>query len=159
MEKATIENFKKLFNEILTEEDVAEGKLLLEANDEVGDEVDHAIQEKETQLGFRLQARNTMYLKKVRKALQKIEDGTFGECEDCGCEISKQRLIARPTADLCIACKEAEERGENQLIHKNRHSVLNNGRHLPISTIGLGRDETSHDTFHVAHMDYQDVVN
>jgi len=157
MEKAQIENFKHLFMDILSEEDISEGKLLPE--NELGDEIDLALQEKETQLGFRLQARNNIYMKKVRKALQKIEDGTFGECEDCGDEISGQRLIARPTADLCIACKEAEERGENQTIHRNRHSVVNDGRVLPISKIGSGRDETSHDNFHVAHMDYQDVVN
>lgn len=65
MEKAQIENFKKLFIEILSEEDIAEGKLLPQS--EQGDEMDQLLQEKENQLGFRLQARNAIYLKKVRK--------------------------------------------------------------------------------------------
>lgn len=158
MEKAQIENFKQLFIDILSEEDITEGKLFPQ-NDQ-GDEMDQLLQEKENQLGFRLQARNAIYLKKVRKALQRIEDGCFGECEDCGAQISTQRLIARPTAELCIACKEDSERGENQTIHKNRHSIMNDGRVLPISQFrgGLNKDETSHENFHVAHMDYQDVV-
>ncbi len=158
MQNAQIENFKKLFIDILSEEEISEGMQLAQTNQ--GDEMDQLLQEKENQLGFRLQARNSIYLKKVRNALQRIEEGCFGDCEDCGEKISTQRLIARPTAELCIACKEDSERGENQTIHKNRSSVINDGRVLPISQFrgGLNKDETSHENFHVAHMDYQDVV-
>lgn len=157
MEKATIEHFKNLFLEILSEEEVFEGKLSPIGLE--GDEVDIVSVEKENQMDFRLKARNAIYLKKVRKSLQKIEDGSFGECEDCGAEISYNRLTARPTADLCIKCKEAEERCENQLIHKNRTSVKN-GRVLPIEQLerGYKKDETGTLNFQVGHMDYQDIV-
>jgi DnaK suppressor protein len=160
MDKATIEHFKNLFMEILSEEEIHEGALLAPAVLE-GDEVDIVSVEKENQMDFRLKARNAVYLKKVRKSLQKIEDGTFGECEDCGMEISYNRLMARPTADLCIHCKEAEEKEENQLVHKNRTSVRNGGRVLPIEHLekGFNRDETSTSDFHVSHMDYQDIVS
>ena len=77
MDKATIEHFKNLFMEILSEEEVFEGALLQPASLE-GDEVDIVSVEKENQMDFRLKARNAVYLKKVRKSLQKIEDGTFG---------------------------------------------------------------------------------
>lgn len=157
MQQATTQHFKNLFLEILSEEDVFEGKLsptLME-----GDEVDIVSNEKENQLDFRLKARNAIYLKKVRKSFQKIEDGTFGECEDCGEDISHSRLIARPTADLCIACKEDEERSENQMVHKNKNSVKN-GSVLPIAQLekGFRADETGTQDFQVAHFSYQDIV-
>lgn len=160
MEKATIEHFKNLFMEILSEEELHEGTLLAPVSME-GDEVDIVSVEKENQMDFRLRARNAVYMKKVRKSLQKIEDGTFGECEDCGMEISHSRLKARPTADLCIHCKEAEEKEENQLVHKNRTSVKNGGRVLPIEHLekGFRIDETATSDFHVSHMDYQDIVS
>lgn len=158
MEKASVEHFKNLFLEILSEEEIFEGKLSPVSME--GDEVDIVSVEKENQMDFRLKARNAIYLKKVRKSLQKIEDGTFGECEDCGAEISHNRLMARPTADLCIYCKEAEEKEENQMVHRNRNSAKI-GRVLPIEHLdkGFRADETGTSNFHVTHMDYQDIVS
>jgi DnaK suppressor protein len=130
MDKASIEHFKNIFLEILSEEENFEATLSPVSLE--GDEVDIVSTEKENQMDFRLKARNAVYLKKVRKSLHKIEDGTFGECEDCGTAISKNRLMARPTADLCIACKELQEKEENQLVHRNRDSVRHGGRVLPI---------------------------
>lgn len=158
MEKATIAHFKNLFLEILSEEDISEG--ILHPVSLEGDEVDIVSTEKENQMDFRLRARNAVYLKKVRKSLQKIEDGTFGECEDCGAEISYNRLLARPTADLCIHCKETEEKQENQLVHRNRAS-LKSGRVLPISHLEASyrSDETGTSDFQVSHMDYRDIVS
>ena len=43
-------------------------------------------------------------------ALERIEDGTFGECEICGGSISLKHLEARPVTAKCFDCKEAEER-------------------------------------------------
>jgi len=157
MEKATLEKFKNLFLEILSEEELSDGKLFPVSLE--GDEVDIVSVEKQNQMDFRLKARNAIFLKKVKKSLQKIEDGTFGECEECGTEISNNRLIARPTADLCIQCKEAEEKEENQLIHRNKKSIKN-GKVLPIEQLekGFKADETGTSNFHVRHMDYQDIV-
>ena len=39
----------------------------------------------------------------------RLEDGTFGICQECGGEISEKRLKARPIAILCIKCKEKQE--------------------------------------------------
>lgn len=158
MEKQTIEQFKHLFLEILSEEEVFEEKLSPTSLE--GDEVDIVSTEKDNQLDFRLKARNAIYMNKVRKSLQKIDEGTFGECEDCGAEVSYNRLLARPTADLCIHCKEAEEKEENQLVNKNRASSKIGGRSLPIEQLekGYRSDETSTSNFHVDHMSYQDIV-
>jgi len=159
MDNAKVEHFKKLFLEILSEEDVFEGKLNPAGLE--GDEVDIVALEKENQIDFRLRARNAVYLKKVRRSLQKIEEGTFGECEECGAEITYNRLLARPTADLCIKCKEIQEKEENQLIHRNKSSLKKTGRGLPIENLdkGFNKDETSTTNFHVAHLDYQDIVS
>jgi DnaK suppressor protein len=157
MEKATIEKFKNLFLEILSEEEVFEGKLSPTSSE--GDEVDIVSTEKANQMDFRLKSRNAIYLNKVRKSLQKIEEGSFGECEDCGSSISYNRLLARPTADLCIHCKEVEEKQENQMVNKNRASSKV-GRVLPIESLekGYDKDETSTSIYQVNHMDYQDIV-
>lgn len=90
------------------------------ATDVKGDEVDFATQQKEQALGQRLDQRNVLFLRKVEQAKQKILEGTFGLCEDCGCEINQRRLLARPTATLCIDCQEDKERSESVLIGKRR---------------------------------------
>lgn len=48
-------------------------------------------------------------LKEVEAALDKIADGTFGICEDCGYGIPIKRLEAYPNATLCIECKGKQE--------------------------------------------------
>jgi DnaK suppressor protein len=61
---------------------------------------------------FRLRGREKSFLGKITKALVKIEDGSFGKCEECEEEISIKRLEARPETTLCIRCKEDQERVE-----------------------------------------------
>ena len=51
-------------------------------------------------------------LQKIEHALLKIDQGTFGICEECDEPISLKRLQARPEAQLCIQCKEAQEKEE-----------------------------------------------
>ena len=48
-------------------------------------------------------------LQNVKKALQKIEEGTYGICEKCGAEIEKERLEANPAATLCAKCAVEEK--------------------------------------------------
>ncbi len=45
----------------------------------------------------------------VLSALEKTEQGTYGVCERCGSAINEERLMAIPTASLCITCKSLEE--------------------------------------------------
>ncbi|MDX9999858.1 MAG: TraR/DksA C4-type zinc finger protein, partial [Polyangia bacterium] len=56
--------------------------------------------------------------KKIDQALARIEDGTFGICEECEEEINAKRLEARPETTMCIKCKEAQERKEKALADK-----------------------------------------
>jgi len=54
--------------------------------------------------------RKALYLNQIDSALKKIKSGDYGYCLECGDDINLKRLEARPTATLCIVCKEAKER-------------------------------------------------
>ena len=85
--------------------------MTLDAN-ELADEMDLASSEYLQSFTFRLRGREKVFLDKITRALVKLDDGTFGTCEECGEEISVKRLEARPETSLCIRCKEDQERQE-----------------------------------------------
>ena len=96
-----LKNAKRTLNEDMT----------LDADD-LPDEMDLASSEYLHSFTFRLRGREKTFLKKIDHALAKIEDGTFGICEECEEPISIKRLEARPETTLCIRCKEDQERIE-----------------------------------------------
>ena len=73
------------------------------------DPADRATQEEEHALELRTRDRERKLLKKIEAALLRIEDGSYGYCEETGDAIGVPRLLARPTATLTI---EAQERRE-----------------------------------------------
>ena len=77
--------------------------------DDVGDYADLASLDTDRTLDVRLRERESRLAEKIASALRKLEDGTFGICEECGMPISEKRLMARPIARLCIKCKEEQE--------------------------------------------------
>jgi DnaK suppressor protein len=80
--------------------------------DHLNDEVDVATEESHQTLSLRLRDRESMLLNKIEKTLDRIDEDDFGCCEDCGNDIGLKRLLARPVATLCIACKEEQEKVE-----------------------------------------------
>lgn len=56
-----------------------------------------------------LQQRNRQALFRIEKALNRINKGEFGLCQDCGEHIAEARLKALPDADVCISCAENQE--------------------------------------------------
>src|SRR5437870_10900169 len=96
-----LKNAKRTLNEDMT----------LDADD-LPDEMDLASSEYIQSFTFRLRGREKTFLKKIDHALAKIEEGTFGICEECEEPISVKRLEARPETTLCIRCKEDQERIE-----------------------------------------------
>ncbi len=62
------------------------------------------------ELDMTLEASAREALAQVEAALARIEDGTYGTCKGCGTEIPVERLEAVPSAELCITCKQREER-------------------------------------------------
>ena len=94
--------------------------------DDLMDEVDFTSFEIENQMRMRLATREALYLKKVEEALDRIQAGSFGQCEECEEAIELRRLEARPTTTLCVSCKEAAERTEK--LHIDGHSHKSLGR-------------------------------
>ena len=73
------------------------------------DPSDQATQEETFSLELRTRDRERKLIKKIDEALQSLESGDYGYCEECGVEIGIRRLEARPTATLCIDCKILDE--------------------------------------------------
>src|SRR5690606_38223578 len=81
--------------------------------EDLTDETDLASSQLSQNLLFRIRDRERILLRKIDKALKRIEDGVFGACEECSDEIEFKRLKARPVATLCIKCKEEQEHREH----------------------------------------------
>lgn len=116
MNKRDLARFKKLLNErkrsLFTAMDDTKEQGLGFNSEDLPDEIDLAASEADQSLNLRLRDRERVLLKKIDRTLEKIEEGEFGICESCGEEISAKRLEARPVTDLCIRCKEEQERVE-----------------------------------------------
>jgi DnaK suppressor protein len=114
--KAQLKKFKELLESKRMEivrraQQTLHEEMALDAND-LPDEMDLASSEYLQSFTFRLRGREKVFLDKIQKALEKIEAGSFGVCDDCGERISNKRLEARPETTLCIRCKEDQERVE-----------------------------------------------
>ncbi len=109
---ALVEAIRRDENEIIFGEKVIKGELQTNQED-LMDEADLASSDIEQGMKMRMANRENFKVKRLHKALDKIREGTYGECESCGADIGFARLSARTIAELCIACKEEEERKEN----------------------------------------------
>ncbi len=78
------------------------------------DPSDRATQESEFGLELRTRDRERKLLRKINSALARIEDGSYGFCEETGEEIGLKRLEARPVATLCLEAQERREMAERQ---------------------------------------------
>ena len=118
MKKKDIKYFKDFLNGRLEE-------LLSHADDTVlgmtapkenfPDPTDRAALESDRNFMLRIRDRESKLIKKIKKALARIENGTFGTCETCGEDINIERMKARPVTSQCIECKSKEEALEKAL--------------------------------------------
>jgi DnaK suppressor protein len=76
------------------------------------DELDRASLETDKALDLRTKDRARKLISKINEALKRIEDGTYGYCEDTGEPIGIERLEARPVATLSVEAQERHERME-----------------------------------------------
>ncbi len=118
MRKRDLERFQKILleqrSQILSRtREMLAGEAYIDSDD-FPDEIDTAVSEASLSLTGRMRERERGLLNKIEKSLEKIERGTYGECESCGEEIGRERLRARPVAEFCIACKDEQERLERQ---------------------------------------------
>ena len=92
---------------------VRKGELELD-QDDFPDEMDMALAESSLSFAGRIRERERRLLSKIGEALERIDQGDYGDCTSCGEEIGIKRLLARPVARLCIECKDEQERLERQ---------------------------------------------
>jgi len=112
MSEAMLEHFRKILldwkRELMEEVDRTVHHMQDEAAN-FPDPNDRASQESEFTMELRTRDRERKLIKKIDEALNKIDTGEYGYCEQCGVEIGVRRLEARPTATLCIDCKSLDE--------------------------------------------------
>lgn len=118
MKQEDIDYFRRLLSDQLQ-------NLLTQADDTVSDMTNHkenfpdptdrAALESDRNFMLRIRDRENKLIKKIRAALERIDEDTFGICEACGDDISLERLKARPVTTLCIDCKTRQEARENAL--------------------------------------------
>tara|TARA_Y100001970_G_scaffold293148_1_gene438139 strand:+ start:2872 stop:3288 length:417 start_codon:yes stop_codon:yes gene_type:complete len=84
----------------------------LDDNSTSADIVDQASSYTEKNVELRAINRQIKLISKIESALKKIEEGTYGFCEETGEPIGLKRLIARPVATLCISAQERHEKDE-----------------------------------------------
>ena len=118
MKKADIDYFQELLTNRLEEllnraDDTVSG--MTESKENFPDPTDRAALEADRNFMLRIRDRESKLIRKVKKAIARIENGTFGICESCGEEISIKRLKARPVTTQCIECKTKDEALEKAL--------------------------------------------
>jgi DnaK suppressor protein len=79
---------------------------------DIGDILDSVSEERTRELDMILTDREKQKLKQIDDALDRIEENTYGLCEECGVKIPRARLKVVPFAKYCVECKEAIEREE-----------------------------------------------
>ena len=117
MSEGQIEHFRQLLNawkqELMEEVD----RTMLHMKDDAAnfpDPSDRATQESDFGLELRTRDRERKLLRKIDSALLRIEEGSYGYCEETGDEIGLRRLEARPVATLCLEAQERRELAERQ---------------------------------------------
>ncbi|MBT8083691.1 MAG: RNA polymerase-binding protein DksA [Woeseia sp.] len=117
MNAEQLEHFREILTswkkELMNEVD----RTLLHMQDEAAnfpDPNDRATQESEFGLELRTRDRERKLLRKINSALARIDEGSYGYCEETGEEIGLKRLEARPVATLCLEAQERRELSERQ---------------------------------------------
>lgn len=118
MKTKDLEFFKQLLTDRLEEllnhaDNTVSGMIAPKEN--FPDPTDRASLETDRNFMLRIRDRENKLIKKIKKALARIEEETFGICEKCGDDISIKRLKARPVTTQCIDCKTKEEALEKAL--------------------------------------------
>jgi len=115
MNAKRLQFFKGLLQAKIAELSSDQQKTLAEmtlTDERLADITDLASFQSDRNFELRIRDRERKLIAKIHEAIQKIDDGTYGICENCDEEISEKRLIARPVTTLCIQCKTEQEKTE-----------------------------------------------
>ncbi len=119
MSKKKLEEFRKVLNDwkdSLVKEAVESMGAMTEAQESYADLTDQASAEADRDFHHRLKDRERKLILKIREALDRIDNGTFGICEICGEQIGEERLKIRPVTTQCIECKTDMEDQERRMV-------------------------------------------
>ncbi|MBW2192422.1 MAG: RNA polymerase-binding protein DksA [Deltaproteobacteria bacterium] len=118
MKKKDIEYFKELLSkrleDLLAQADTTVSGMTV-PKENFPDPTDRASLEADRNFMLRIRDRESKLIKKIKKALDRMENNAFGICEKCGENITVKRLNARPVTTQCIDCKTKEEAIEKAL--------------------------------------------
>jgi DnaK suppressor protein len=116
LSRKQLERFKTRLEQWQARLRAAAGQITKEGRDIIDDSAldvaDRAINATTKEFLFRQAHERHRLLQAVTVALERIQEGTFGECAACGASISRKRLDAVPWTQYCVACQEKRERGE-----------------------------------------------
>jgi len=116
MRQRDLKVFRKILEErrreILEEAGRTVGTMNSDSEESFADPTDRAALESDRNFLLRMRDRERKLLGKIDEAFARLDDGSYGRCEECGNEIGIERLKARPVTTLCISCKSAQEARE-----------------------------------------------
>ncbi|PLX87571.1 MAG: RNA polymerase-binding protein DksA [Desulfuromonas sp.] len=115
MKKQLLEEFRTLLQKQMDDLLQEAGRTVSDMTEEktnFPDPTDRASLESDRNFELRIRDRERKLIGKIREALERIDEGVFGECESCEELIGLERLRARPVTTLCIDCKTEQERQE-----------------------------------------------
>jgi DnaK suppressor protein len=118
MRSEKLELFRVMLTQKITELLEDAGKTVSEmtiAKENFPDPNDRASLEADRNFELRIRDRERKLIAKMQEAIRRIDDGTFGICDNCGGPISEKRLLARPVTTQCIDCKIKLEKIEKLL--------------------------------------------
>jgi DnaK suppressor protein len=110
-----IQYFKELLSKQLDELQNKDSSIpvsQLAESEQIPDLTDQATLESDIDMNIHIKERDSKLILKIKKALERIDNGNYGICEECGEEISEKRLKARPVTTVCINCKRKQENQE-----------------------------------------------
>ena len=108
--------FRNMLNQRIAELRQEAGKTVenMDEDENFPDPTDRASMESNRNSILRIRDRERKLIFKIEEALQRLNDGEYGICEECGEEIGIERLKARPVTTLCIGCKSSQEIAERR---------------------------------------------
>jgi DnaK suppressor protein len=115
MNKKILQHFKKKLTDqldSLQDKNSQKRVTTLAESEPAPDFTDQATLESDIEMNIHIKERDAKLILKIKQALERIENGTYGICETCGEEISEARLEARPVTTECIECKREQENQE-----------------------------------------------
>ena len=105
--KATLEEMREQALRHVQQE-LAQGRE--QTKDDGMDTYDLASESRDREIHTILNDRDRAKLTAITEALERVEDGSYGKCEECGADIAEGRLVALPFTRLCVTCQSEQER-------------------------------------------------